>query len=193
MIQSITIFGPNGAGKSTLTHALAKHMGYFEMDVEDFYFPEQRESRRNALNNNDVAHDEHFDDIPFSNPRTKDAVESAIIESIHAHPKFILSGVTMNWCDDILSRIEIAFWIQTPLEERLKRIKEREESRFGNRVLDGGDMFAQQMAFREWVANRDSSAIQECAKKFACPVIVLDGRLPMAQNLERVVEMVTKK
>ena len=36
-------------GKSTLTHALAKQIGCFEMDVEDYYFPEHRESRKYAL------------------------------------------------------------------------------------------------------------------------------------------------
>jgi len=49
MIQGISIFGLNGGGKSTLTHALAKQIGYFEMDVEDYYFPEHRESRKYAL------------------------------------------------------------------------------------------------------------------------------------------------
>ena len=38
----VLIFGQNGAGKSTLAHALAKKTGYWEMDVEDYYFPSQR-------------------------------------------------------------------------------------------------------------------------------------------------------
>ena len=46
IIRGIAIFGLNGAGKSTLGHALAKESGYFEMDMEDYYFPEQRESRK---------------------------------------------------------------------------------------------------------------------------------------------------
>lgn len=36
MIQGIAIFGLNGGGKSTLVHALAKQIGYYEMDVEDY-------------------------------------------------------------------------------------------------------------------------------------------------------------
>ncbi|MDY3274855.1 MAG: hypothetical protein SOX33_03545 [Agathobacter sp.] len=49
MVQGIAIFGLNGGGKSTLAHALAKQTGYFEMDVEDYYFPEQKKSRKWAL------------------------------------------------------------------------------------------------------------------------------------------------
>ena len=186
MIKGIAIFGPNGAGKSTLAHALAKQTGYYEMDVEDLYFPEQTESRLHALENNGGIYIEDFEDLPFSNPRTRGEVQSAILERIKVHPKFVLSGVTMNWSDDILSHIDIAFWVQTPLEDRLKRIQTREENRFGVRVLEGGDMFAQQMEFRKVVENRDLNAIEECAKRFDCPVIVLDGTLPLAQNLERV-------
>ena len=47
--NGIAIVGLNGSGKSTLGHMLAKETGYHEMDVEDYFFPEQRESRRNAL------------------------------------------------------------------------------------------------------------------------------------------------
>lgn len=190
MVQGIAIFGLNGGGKSTLAHALAKQIDYFEMDMEDYYFPEQRESRKGALDNADIIETEHLGELPFSNPRTKSEVQDAVLEDIKKHPKFILSGVTMNWCEDILSHIDIAFWIQTPLKERLKRIQAREEKRFGSRVLEGGDMYEQQREFRKVVENRDIKTVEECAKKFKCPVIVLDGTLPVNQNLARVVSIV---
>lgn len=110
------------------------------------------------------------------------------MENIKTHPRFIISGVTMNWSDEILSRIDIAFEVQTPLEERLKRIQAREEKRFGARVLDGGDMFAQQMEFRKVVKNRDSKAVEECAMKLGCPFIVIDGTLSVIHNLEKIID-----
>ena len=187
MIQGIAVFGLNGGGKSTLTHALAKQIGYFEMDVEDYYFPQQRESRKWALENKGVIENDQSDELPFSNPRTKSEVQTAILENIKIHPRFIISGVTMNWCDEILSRIDIAFWVQTPLEERLKRIQAREEKRFGARVLDGGDMYEQQMEFREMVKNRNLNEVEECAMKLGCPVIVIDGTLSVIHNLENII------
>ena len=188
MIQGIAVYGLNGGGKSTLTHALAKQTGYFEMDVEDYYFPQQRESRKWALENNCVIHTDQLDELPFSDPRTKSEVQTAIMENIKTQPRFIISGVTMNWCDEIISHIDIAFWIQMPLEERIKRIQAREERRFGARVLDGGDMFAQQMEFREMVINRDSKEVEECAIKLGCPVIVIDGTLSVIHNLEKIID-----
>lgn len=188
MIKGIAIFGLNGGGKSTLTHALAQQIGYFEMDVEDYYFPEQKESRKWALENSSVIETEHLGEIPFSRPRSKGEVQTAIIEDIEMYPRFILSGVTMNWSKEILSHIDIAFWVQAPLEERLKRIQAREEKRFGERVLAGGDMFTQQADFRNIVRNRDSKAVEECAAKFSCPVVVLDGTLPIMENVARIKE-----
>ena len=187
MIQGIAVFGLNGGGKSTLTHALAKQIGYFEMDVEDYYFPQQRESRKWALENKSVIENDQSDELPFTNPRTKSEVQTAILENIKIHPRFIISGVTMNWCDEILSRIDIAFWVQTPLEERLKRIQAREEKRFGARVLDGGDMYEQQMEFREMVKNRNLNEVEECTTKLGCPVIVIDGTLSVIHNLENII------
>ncbi len=184
MIRGIAIFGHNGAGKSTLTHALAKEIGCFEMDVEDYYFPEQRASRLHALENRDERHLDPFEGLPFAHPRSKSEVQSKILEDMQTHPSFILSGVTMNWSDALLSHIDIAFWVQTPLEERLKRIQTREEKRFGARVLEGGDMFAQQMAFRHFVENRDQNAVEESASRLVCPVILLDGTLSWRHNLE---------
>jgi len=185
MCRGIAIFGLNGGGKSTLAHALAKQTGYFEMDVEDYYFPEQSASRKWALENSSVINTEHSGELPFANPRTRQEVQTAILKDIEAHPKFILSGVTMNWCDEILSRIHIAFWIQAPLKERLMRIQAREEKRFGVRVLAGGDMFTQQMEFRKAVECRDPKSVEESARKLSCPVIVLDGTLSLTKNLEK--------
>ena len=187
-MNGISLFGLKGSGKSTLAHALAKQTGYFEMDVEDYYFPEQRNSRKWAMDNDNIIVTEHLGSIPFSIPRTKEEVQNALMKDMQIHHKFIMSGVTMNWNADILSHIDIAFWVQTPLEERLKRIQMREEKRFGERVLPGGDMYIQQMEFRRVVGNRDPKTIEESTKKLQCPIIVLDGTISVEENLEKIME-----
>lgn len=185
-MDGISIFGLNGSGESTLAHALAKQTGYFEMDVEDYYFPKQRKSRKWYLDNNGMVDTEPLDELPYSNPKTKVEVQIALIEDMQAHSRFILSCVKMNWDNAILSRIDLAFWIQTPLEERLKRIQAREERRFGERVLPGGDMYMQQMEFRKAVKSRDSKAVEESAKGLNCPIVVLDGTLPVQENVRNI-------
>lgn len=140
MYNGIAIIGLNGAGKSTLAHVLAKKLHYFEIDVEDYYFPEQRSSRINALERRTSA-DVSF--IPYLSPRAKSEVEFAIRKDINCNPQFVLSGVSLNWSESILSQIDIVFYLHVPLSERLRRIRSREAQRFGSRILPGGDMYEQ--------------------------------------------------
>lgn len=187
MVQGIAILGLNGAGKSTLAHALAKRIGYYEMNVEDYYFPEQKTSRRWALENEKIIETEYLGEIPFSNPRTKSEVQGTIMQDIERNPQFIISGVTMNWSEEILAKLEVAFVVKTPLELRIKRIQLREEKRFGNRVLTGGDMYEQQLEFRNVVRNRDERMIEESVKRLKCPIIVLDGTADITDNLNKII------
>jgi len=117
--MGIAIFGLNGAGKSTLTHAVAKETGYYEIDVEDYYFPEQRESRKQALEQAENIDTGCADELPYSKPRSKAEVQEALLEAVKAHPDFILAGVNLNWCEEILLNIEIAFWVKVELKQFL--------------------------------------------------------------------------
>ena len=181
MYRGIAVFGLNGSGKSTLTHALAKQIGYWEMDVEDYYFPHQKVSRYMALEH--LPHTlENTDILPFSSSLSKDEVQRKLIEDIRIHPRFILCGVAMNWGEEILSKIDIAFWIRTPKEERLDRIAKRELLRFGHRVLPGGDMYEQQRTFHEFAASRDLKSLEESAAKLHCPVYIVDGMRSVQEN-----------
>ena len=184
--MGIAIFGLNGAGKSTLTHALAKELNYYEMDVEDYYFPNQRESRRQALEQVETESVNATEELPYSNPRSKAEVQTAILEDIKKYPKFIIAGVNMNWCEEILSNIEYAFWVKAPLEKRLERIQYREEKRFGERALPGGDMYEQQKEFRNVVASREEKSLEECVQKLSCEVVILDGTMPVEYNIKKI-------
>lgn len=187
-MNGIVILGLNGGGKSTLAHALAKEIEYYELDVEDCYFPEQSKSRKWSLDHECTISTEHLGPLPFSEPRSKKEVEAIIMREIEVNPKFIISGVTMNWKDVILSKIDIAFWVVTPVEERLKRVQAREEKRFGSRVLDGGDMYLQQLEFKKMVESKKDKMIEESVAKLDCPVIVIDGTLSVSQNIRLIRE-----
>ena len=189
--MGIAIFGLNGAGKSTLTHALAKEIKFYEMDVEDYYFPEQKESRKNALENIATSAADFSEELPYSNSRSKAEVQTALLEDVKAHPDFILAGVNMNWCEEILSRIEFAFWVKAPLEKRLERIQYREEKRFGARALQGGDMYEQQKEFRKVVASREEASLEECVKKLSCPVVILDGTMSINHNIDKIKKLLS--
>ena len=179
MFNGIAIIGLNGAGKSTLAHVLAKKLHYFEIDVEDYYFPEQRSSRINALEGRTSA-DVSF--IPYLSPRAKSEVEFAIRKDINCNPQFVLSGVSLNWSESILSQIDIVFYLHVPLSERLRRIRSREAQRFGSRILPGGDMYEQHNEFLNKIENRSEQEITRSLEKLSCPVVNVEEILPLRND-----------
>ena len=168
MIRGIAIMGLNGCGKSTLAHALSKTFGFYEMDVEDYYFPEQKQSRQAVLEHQQDVKCEYKGELPYSEPRAKSEVQEMIRSDIAKHPQFVICGVTMNWDEDILDAIDIAFVLEAPTAERVKRVQHREEVRFGPRVLPGGDMYEQQKHFRDLIGSRTAEGVEESAGKLRC-------------------------
>ena len=183
MYNGIAIIGLNGAGKSTLAHVLAKKLHYFEIDVEDYYFPEQRSSRINALEGRTSA-DVSF--IPYLSPRAKSEVEFAIRKDINCNPQFVLSGVSLNWSESILSQIDIVFYLHVPLSERLRRIRSREAQRFGSRILPGGDMYEQHNEFLNKIENRSEQEITRSLENLSCPVVNVEEILPLRNDILKI-------
>ena len=188
MPYGIAIVGLNGSGKSTLGHALAKELGYFEIDVEDYYFPEQKESRQAALEGKYDVKCNYPGEIPYSEARSKSEVNQAIANTILSHEKYILCGVTINWSDEILSTIQKVFWLKVNSDERVLRVKDREEKRWGERVLAGGDMFEQQDLFRNLIGGFSEQKVLDSLVNVECEVVELDGTLPISINLQIIKE-----
>lgn len=189
MISGIAIMGLNGCGKSTLAHELAKRIGLYEMDVEDYYFPEQKNSRQAILDQQYGVECEYRGELPYSMPHSQSEVQEMLRSDMEIHPRFVIAGVTMNWDEEILSRIDVAFILEVPATERVKRVQHREEVRFGSRVLAGGDMYEQQKKFREIIGNRSSEKVEESAARMYCKKVRLDGTKSIEENLSSIMSV----
>ena len=78
-------------------------------------------------------------------------------------------------------------YLQVSKEIRLARVKQRAVDMFGNRVLDGGDMYAQEQQFFQFVASRTLDKTDAWVSTLTCPVIYLDGSLPISVNTDAVI------
>lgn len=157
----ILIFGANGSGKSTLGRMLAGKLNYKYMDVEDYYFPPS--------------------DIPYSVSRTKEEVIKLMLADTEKHPCFVLSAVTGDFGNEIMSKFDLAVWLSAPRGIRIDRIRQRAVDKFGDRVLEGGDMYVSNRKFIDFAANRPLDTIDAFREKLTCPVITLDGTKPACQ------------
>ncbi|MBQ1196035.1 MAG: AAA family ATPase [Clostridia bacterium] len=159
MPHGIAIVGLNGSGKTTLGRALTDALGYFRIDVEDYYFPAEG---------------------AFNEARSRDEVEQLMLEDIEKNGNFVLSSV----CADFAS-IEkyycLIVYLEAPKEMRLDRIRKRSIDRFGERVLPGGDLYESEENFFAFAAKRTPEKIENWLPKCTCPVLRIDSTKPVSE------------
>lgn len=168
MIHGIAIVGGNGSGKTTLGKALARHLGWQAMDVEDYYF-------RPSSN-------------PYADPRTKEEVIQLLLADMKKHKRFVFSSVNCDYGPEINRHYACVIYLQVSTDIRLARVKQRAIDKFGHRVLEGGDMYGQEQKFFNFVASRSMEKTDAWVSTLTCPVVYLDGTQPIADNVKRITE-----
>ena len=166
MEKGIIICGLNGSGKTTTGRLVAEKLGIKRMDVEDYYF--------------------FNSEIPFTVSRTKDEVRELMWADIQLHKNYVLSSVGCDWGENIESTYALAVFLSAPKETRMARIDQREIVRFGDRVLEGGDMYEQQKQFRQFVAGRNEEPYRAKVMQLNCPVLELDSTQPLEEIVEKI-------
>jgi len=134
------------------------------MDVEDYYFLKS--------------------DIPYAKSRTQEEVKQLMLDDIKIYHNYVLASVGCNWGYEIVSTYKLAILLYAPLQVRLERIKQREFTRFGNRVLEEGDMYESSKRFHDMVASRSAEDIKQQACSLTCPVLEINATLPVKEILD---------
>ena len=162
MVHGIAVVGGNGSGKTTLGKQIADLLGYKHMDIEDYYFKKST--------------------IPYADSRTKEEVQKLLLADIKKYDQFVLSSVNCDYGNEINSFYDCVVYINVAQEIRIQRVKQRSIAKFGNRVLEGGDMFEQEQKFFEFVTSRTMDKTDEWVYSVDCPVIYVDGTKPILNN-----------
>lgn len=169
MPDGIVITGLNGCGKSTVCRLLAEKLSYYSMDVEDYYFIKS--------------------DVPYSKFHTNEETKQLMLDDMKKHKKYVLATVNCDWGEKITSTYKFAVVLRAPLDIRMERIRSREYAKFGDRVLQGGDLYESQQKFHNKVLARGEEHIEKQLQFIACPVLELDATLP----IQDIVDMIYKK
>jgi adenylate kinase family enzyme len=171
----IFVFGASGSGTSTLGRALAGELGLRWFDTDDIYWERS--------------------DPPFQFKRDREARRNLLVERLESAQGWVLSGSLCGWGDVIIPTIELAVYVYTPKDVRIARLRSREQARFGGRVAPGGDMHQQHAAFLSWAAGYDDGPPEgrsrrlheQWLQQLPCPLLRLDGSLPVRELCMRVV------
>ena len=169
MDARIIVCGLNGAGKSTVGRTLADRLGYRFIDNEDLYFPKAGSS------------------YEFSNPRSKEEVIQLLEEKISRNNQFVFAAVKGNYGDRLIASLDHIVLIEVPKQIRSKRVRDRSYQKFGDRILPGGDLYDTESKWFSLTDSRPDTYVSDWLETVSCPVIRIDGTLPVENNLDYIV------
>ena len=164
--MGILICGLNGAGKSTLGRSLADRLGYEFIDNEDLFFAKT-----------DAAY-------AFSAPRSKAEAVRLLEERLRDNPRFVFAAVKGDYGDALLKALDRIVLIDVPKAVRQRRVRERSFKRFGERIRPGGDLYEREGRWFALTDGRPEDYVTGWLETVDCPVIRVDGTLPVEENVE---------
>lgn len=181
MRRVIHIYGASGSGTSTLGRSVAERLGYTFMDTDDYYW------------------------LPSDPPYTlkRDVAQRlALMErDIDRFGTVVLSGSLAGWGDPLIPYFTLAVRVVTDTNIRLKRLREREAKRYGERISRGGDMHAAHVAFLEWAAAYDEGPLSMRSRarhddwqtRLTCHKLTVNGACELDDLVELVLQEVSGK
>ncbi len=172
--MGILICRLNGTGKSTLGRMLADRMGYEFIDNEDLFFP-----KTDSL-------------YTFSAPRSKEEVIRLLEERIMENKRFIFAAVRGNYGDRLIASLDHIVLIEVPKKLRCQRVQDRSYKKFGNRILPSGDLYDKESKWFSLTDSRPETYVTDWLKTVDCPVIRIDGTLPVKENVDCLVSVFSK-
>ena len=176
MKNVIHIFGASGSGTSTLGRKICKELGFTFMDTDDYFWLPT--------------------DPMFTAKRPREERIKLMKEDIEKAENVVISGSLCDWGDVLIPYFTLAVRIEMEQAVRIERLKKREQEHFGERLLKGGDMYEQHIAFIEWAKSYDSGGLEirskakhdEWQKLLSCEIILLDGCETLENNFNKVKE-----
>ncbi len=176
MASGIMIMGSSGAGKTTLGKLVAKELGYTFVDIDEYIWRKDTE-------------------IPFSEMYPKAEKISRLMEAISNCEHFVMAGSMNSFHEYFDPYFELVVHLHADAQIRVKRVHERELGWFGERVLEGGDMYEEHQKMLRGIAGYDygmgGCTLQQhekWMKSLKCKVIHLDGADSFEKNLNIIIE-----
>ena len=175
MARGIIIFGSSGSGTTTIGREVAKRLGFQHFDLDDYLWRWDTE-------------------IPFTVTRPREERIELLMGDISEFPHFVMSGSMDSYNAPFVPLFDLAVLNSAPVETRVERVKAREFTRFGERILPGGDMFETHKDFLAMVRRYDTDGSpcrrvhERWAATLPCPVLHVDGTVAIAENAAQIVE-----
>ena len=175
MSTGIMIIGPSGSGKTTLGRKVAQELEYPYFDVDDYIW------RKDT-------------DEPYTMMYTREEKISRLSHDIAPHEHFVMAGSMSSFHDAFDDKFDMMVLLYVEPDIRVQRVHRRAVERFGNRVLEGGDMYESHMRFLEENRRYENDGSpnlreqREWMKNMSCLKIELKGIESVESNADCIVK-----
>lgn len=176
MSRGIIIFGSSGSGKTTLGKMVAEKLGFPYLDLDDYVW------RRDV-------------DKPFTVMYTREEKINRLMSDVSQCEFFVMAGSMDSFNTPFVPLFDLAVHITASVEVRLARINKREYERFGNRILEGGNLYENHQRFLNVSAQYDSDGSpslkthEKWANSLPCKVICINGEDCLANNIQLIINV----
>lgn len=174
MSSGIIIIGPSGSGKTTLGKIAAQKLGYPYFDVDDYIWKQNTDS-------------------PYTQMYTRDEKISRLSNDIAPYEHFVMAGSMSSFHYAFDEMFEMMVLLYVSPDIRIERVHKRAIERFGERVLEGGDMYEAHMRFLndnrryEEDGSPNMREQKEWMENMSCVKIELDGAAELEKNADVIV------
>ena len=169
MARGIIIFGSAGSGKTSLGKLTAAELGFPYFDIDEYIWRKDTE-------------------IPFSQMYSREEKASRLMADISQNENFVMAGTMDSFHKPFDPLFDLAVHITAPVAVRMERLHQREYQWFGDRILEGGDMYEGHQHFLDMAARYDTDGSpclkthMEWVQSLPCKVLYLDGQKELEQN-----------
>lgn len=168
------IYGASGAGSTTLGEALCKKMDYKLIDTDDYFWKYPKMP--------DIQIKKMYEDMINTNKN-----------------EIVITGSFWNWDTDytyLLDKVDVFVRVMLNQEMRISRLEKRELERYGERILEGGDMFEKHINFIKWAKGYDTGDISTRSlkahiyfeEKYNIKPIIINSENKVEENLLKIIE-----
>ncbi len=174
MSSGIIIIGPSGSGKTTLGKIAAQKLWYPYFDVDDYIWKQNTDS-------------------PYTQMYTRDEKISRLSNDIAPYEHFVMAGSMSSFHYAFDEMFEMMVLLYVSPDIRIERVHKRAIERFGERVLEGGDMYEAHMRFLndnrryEEDGSPNMREQKEWMENMSCVKIELDGAAELEKNADIIV------
>lgn len=169
MASGIMIIGPSGSGKTTLGKLVAERLSYPYFDVDDYIW--KKDTKK-----------------PFTVMYSREEKIERLKAAISPHKNFVMAGSMSSFHEAFDNMFEMMVLLYVDPDVRVKRVHDRAFERFGDRVLEGGDLYENHIKFLEYNRSYEGDGSpnleeqKEWMNRLSCIKMELDGAVDLEMN-----------